>query len=126
MWIFINDAFFSIVKSRTRGHLLVRARAKGDIERVFGMGSAAQVGAPVEETPEADYRFRVSLPNRRVSSIIEGEVLRIDYTNFKDSIHDNRYHDACLKVWSAMHRYQSDLVAVPKLPRGRGKKGGRR
>jgi hypothetical protein len=27
----------------------------------------------------------------------------LNYTNFKNSIEDDKYHDACLDVWSAMH-----------------------
>ena len=36
MWIVLNKSFLSIVKNRNNeNELLVRARAKGDIEKVF-------------------------------------------------------------------------------------------
>ena len=50
MWVFLNNAFLSIVEHRENQNiLLVRARIKGDIERVFP-------GVMVHKTPEADYQ----------------------------------------------------------------------
>ena len=50
MWIVLNKSFLSIVKNRNNeNQLLVRARVKGDIEKVFDE-------ADVFEDENADYR----------------------------------------------------------------------
>ena len=52
MWIFLKDAFLSVVANRDDPNcLLVRGRFAGDIERTFPE-------ADVVETPHADYRLR--------------------------------------------------------------------
>ena len=68
MWIYLNDAFLSVVAHRDDDAvLLVRGRRPGDIERVFPE-------AAVQETPAADYRFRAALPRRRVVEVLAGVV----------------------------------------------------
>ncbi len=80
MWIFLNDAFFSIVEDRTDpAKLLVRARFRGDIERVFP-------DATVAETAEADYRFRAPMSRMSVAVKIAELATAIDYTDFKNSV----------------------------------------
>lgn len=100
MWIFLNDAFLSIVRDRGDvDQLLVRARIKGDIESAFP-------DAKVSHTPDADYAYRAFLPRRDVAATIERRVQAIDYPNFKNSVRDHRRHDAYVEVWRAMLRYQ--------------------
>ncbi|MCP9850776.1 hypothetical protein [Cyanobium sp. Morenito 9A2] len=103
MWIFLNDAFLSVVADREdpKGErLLVRARRQGDIERVFPEASVFSVDG-------ADYAFRAWVPRQRVAEAMAARVGEIDYPNFKNAIHDTAYHDAALSAWSAMHAYQS-------------------
>jgi hypothetical protein len=101
MWIFLNDAFLSIVADRDdKTHLLVRARVAGDIERVFP-------DATVSHTPRADYAYRASLPRKVVAQVIAGRVEEIAYQNFKNSVRDHARHDAYMSVWGVMHRYQA-------------------
>lgn len=102
MWIFLKDAFLSIVEDKTDPHggtLLVRARARGDIERIFPT-------ARVSTTPGRDYRFRASLPSVAVANAIADEITRIGYGNFKDSVSENDRHNAYLRVWSTMSQWQ--------------------
>ncbi len=102
MWIFLNDAYLSIVSHRDReGELLVRARHSGDIERAFPQVSVA-------ETPDADYRFRATIPKQLVADTLARKVLGIDYHNFKSSIssEDGERHEAYFDVWSDMRRFQ--------------------
>lgn len=117
MWLFLNNGFFSIVaptqadpalKAETpsrlpslmKDYLLVRSRRKGDIERVFG--SAIRIVT----SPDRDYRFRALVPRSAVATIISAQVAGISYNNFKSSIKDNAYHDACSRVWGVMDDYQ--------------------
>lgn len=100
MWVFINDAFLSIVAhEKFTSRLLVRARLQGDIQRIFP-------AAKVEETPKADYRYRTLLPRWQVEAAMRAEVKRINYVNFKDSVRDNTRHNTYLRVWAVMMRAQ--------------------
>jgi hypothetical protein len=73
MWIYLSDAFLSVVQDTTQpGHLLVRARIVDDIETVFPF-------ATVTCSPERDYAYRASMPRAVVAKAIERSVLGIDY-----------------------------------------------
>ena len=98
MWIFLNDAFLSIVAHREKpGILLVRARRGGDIEALFP-------DAKVWEDARADYRFRAELESEVVGAMVAHRIESIDYDNFKDSVTDSGRHDAYVEVWQAMRR----------------------
>lgn len=100
MWIFLNNAFLSIVhKDGDDSTLLVRARRRGDIEAVFPE-------AEVRETPGNDYRFRALLDRETVAQAMAESVRNICYANFKDTVKDRARHDAYLGVWTVMYRYQ--------------------
>lgn len=100
MWVFLSDAFLSVVAHRDQpDKLLVRARARGDIERVFP-------GAQVTETRAADYRFRSTLPRQEVAQAMAAQVQGIQYDNFKNSVREPDRHDAYFEAWGAMHRFQ--------------------
>ena len=104
MWICLNRAFLSIVEPErgtngTSPTLLVRARRPGDIESVFP-------GAKVEKRPERDYLFRALVPREAVAEAMANEVRGISYGNFKDSVRNNKLHDAYAAVWSIMARLQ--------------------
>lgn len=122
MWVFLNDAFFSIVdekakESKTRKPakrratdrdiLVVRARLKGDIERVFTQHMKL-AGKPLEVTESAlsDYRFRARVPRGIVKEVMVAEVQRITYGNFKDSVAEDDRHKAYSGVWGVMYRLQ--------------------
>jgi hypothetical protein len=102
MWIFLNDAFLSVVadKADPRGdRLLVRARRAGDIERVFPMAEVFRVAG-------SDYAHRAWVPRGQVAEALAARVEAIDYPNFKNTIEDTGYHAAAMQVWGAMHRFQ--------------------
>jgi hypothetical protein len=101
MWVMLNDSFLSIVnKDSARGELLVRARRKGDIERIFPK-------AKVIKTPNvSDYLYRASIPTKDIIKALEVEVGRIVYSNFKSSVTETDLHGAYMKVWDAMSEIQ--------------------
>jgi hypothetical protein len=103
MWICLNDAFLSIVTPSAdepnSDTLLVRARRPGDIEGVFP-------DAKVEKRPERDYLFRALVPREKVAMAIAGQLMAIDYSNFKDSVRDRKLHDAYATTWSTMAKLQ--------------------
>ena len=101
MWIMLNDAFFSIVRKDCKpDELLVRARRPGDIEKVFGRRWK------VAKVDVADYLFRATLPVDTVVAVMEAEVRRIAYGNFKDSVASDDLHNAYMDVWTAMSKVQ--------------------
>jgi len=112
MWIFLNRGFFSLVKPAEKDplakrvgldklgdYLLVRARRKGDIERVFP-------GFPVMVDKKRDYHYRALVGRAAIEIVLGNEVRRLSYDNFKNSIKDDDYHDACSGVWTEMYVYQ--------------------
>ncbi|HZH98269.1 MAG TPA: hypothetical protein VEX38_04805 [Fimbriimonadaceae bacterium] len=98
MWVFLNDAFLSVVAHRDlEGMLLVRSRIEGDIERAIP-------GAEVFTNESADYLFRAVVSRDRFKECLCFAVDRIDYGNFKNSIEPEdlqrrrAYHD----VWGVL------------------------
>ena len=68
MWIFLNDAFLSIVDKEGDGTTpLVRAREEGDIEWVYP-------DAKVIHTPHNDYPCRARIDRERVAERIADSV----------------------------------------------------
>lgn len=108
MWIFTKNGFFSAVQNeRDSGLIHVRARFKGDLERLC---KAYDIKPKVLHTPKNDYPFRMDFERETWSRIMAEEAKEIDYTNFKDKIHkdcnDGRL-DAYNTVWGIMklHEY---------------------
>ena len=102
MWIVLNKSFLSIVKNRNNeNQLLVRARVKGDIEKVFE-------DADVFEDENADYKYRSYISRENVANVISYELLKIDYDNFKSSVSKDEMHrsHAYMNVWSALNKLQ--------------------
>lgn len=112
MWIFMSSAFLSIVidKQSADGNLLVRARRRGDIGKVFPM-------AKVTQSPTTDYRYRASVPRQEVARAIGDEVSMISYSNFKDSVpkKEHERHAAYLRVWATMEAFQEPRRRNPPL-----------
>lgn len=93
MWIYMNNAFLSIVQDDdVPGMLLVRARRSGDIESVFP-------DARVIETSGSDYAFRSNIGREVVADRITNAVLSIDYPNFKDSVSDPARRRIYSSIW---------------------------
>jgi hypothetical protein len=112
MWIMLSDSFVSIVVTpdTPRDHLLVRARSKGDIEKLFG-------AVKVTKTPKSDYLFRAFINKKLVTSTIASEIGRINYDNFKNTVVDDDRHDAYLRCWVAMHDFQKERATKKRKKR---------
>jgi len=108
MWIFMNDAMLSVVTNRDDSDsLMVRARVRGDIEKVFPLAEPYQV-------PRSDYAWRAAVPREKVAEVIARRLLDIDYDNFKDSIDplDKPRKRAYTSVWVDMARYQDESEGI--------------
>mgnify|MGYP001767047010 CR=1 FL=1 len=113
MWIMLKDAFFSAVdKAKTPGCLVVRARRQGDLERYFP-------GAAVQKTVGNDYLFRAEIPREEVARVLTEYVMNISASNFKDSVADDKLHDAYMGVWHIMARLQP-IAPYARPGRGQG------
>lgn len=101
MWIFLPNAFLSIVdKGDSTGKtLLVRGHVLGDIERVFPK-------AKIEVDAGTDYRFRARLPREEVVNVIANSVRNINWKNFKNQVHDYERHKAYEDCWQSMYTLQ--------------------
>lgn len=107
MWIYTTRGFFSIVGDRARPtEVLVRARLKGDLERLREVWPTL---TPTQETNRRDYRFRAHLPSRELPLLLSKLASEVTYTNFKDAVaaldsyeRADLYHD----VWAVMANAQ--------------------
>lgn len=100
MWIFTNQGFISAVQHRDKPqHLMVRARRLEHLRAIFP-------GEEVTQTENADYRYRVTVHTIDFKKALCAQVDVLEYDNFKRSIPDHEYHDACSQVWGVMHRLQ--------------------
>src|SRR5690606_19910093 len=94
MWIFLSESFLSIVDKGDETHrtLLVRARRKGDIERVFPDAKVSTRGG-------TDYAYRARIDRGRVAERIAEEIRGIHYGNFKLTVGPQGRHSAYYDVW---------------------------
>lgn len=115
MWLCISGAFLSIVhKDCAADELLVRARRPGDIEKLFP-------AAVVTKTIGNDYLFRAVVKRTDVAAAMTGLVDDLDYPNFKNTVRDNKLHNAYNKIWHVM----ADLQPVPPYSSARRPRGTR-
>lgn len=103
MWIFLNDAFLSVVAQRDRpNHLLVRARIKGDIQRALRNAGSK---ITVRHTPEHDYQYRTVVPRSALTKAMTRAVAGIKYDNFKALVVEADREVAYTRVWSVMAEF---------------------
>ena len=100
MWLCMNDAFLSVVADRNdEGNLLVRARVKGHIEKVFPK-------AKTFTSNDSDYMYRAFIDREDVAIAVYERLMEVEYDNFKSSVKNRPLHDAYLKVWHIMYGMQ--------------------
>lgn len=125
MWICLNDAFFSAVSKDCKpSEVMIRARRKGDLEKVFNDKILIDQGfAPVTVSryTKSDYLYRAAVPRDHLKAALAAEVDRIVYSNFKASTRDHDLHTCYNRMWNA----HADMQELPPysngIPRG-GKK----
>lgn len=114
MWLFTTYGFYSVVQDQENRHkLLIRARAKEDIDNLADLGRRV-LGADLNviHTPAADYAFRVWIDRREWAKL--AQVLTVEsvtYPNFKAEIHGQPDRDsAYMRLWSIMKGWQDDRI----------------
>jgi hypothetical protein len=105
MWICSKLGFFSIVKKDGGWH--VRARERGDIE---ALKQAIGLRVPIEEWPDADYRWRLNVGKIGLRRIYQAFEDSVDYPNFKSEIGASPSQRFKLSIyggfWADMQRFQ--------------------
>ena len=100
MWIFTTKGFISVVASdQEPGIFLARARNKKHLENLFPF-------CEIVSLPNRDYKYRVFITQEQFTALMAELATSIDYSNFKNAISDEEYHEACAGVWSVMYKYQ--------------------
>ena len=109
MWVTSTIGFFSVVQKPGDDDLTVRARARGDLERLreaylAGLGE-------IVEGAGTDYRHRAKCSHEQWAEAMRLMCLDLDYPNFKSAVgkrmghsRANVYHD----VWSALWTIKDD------------------
>ena len=107
MWLMLKNSFVSVVQHREQPDcVLVRARRKGDLEKLFPARCA-----DVFQDQHADYRYRLIAPKQELVEAVAGYIFdSLDYDNFKaaqagDSLD---WHRFLHRVWSAGHALQNE------------------
>ncbi len=106
MWLFTEEGFFSAVAGRdNEDQIVVRARDRDDLVRLLDTYWAASYYRPEILDEGGDYPHRVVMGRDEWAEIVQEAAQKIDYTNFKDMVHDTLGPDRAhtyLRVWSAL------------------------
>lgn len=107
MWIATTRGFYSIVQNyHNPTKLLVRARLKGDLER---LKEIAPTLSKVEETRGRDYRWRAEIDRAGYALLLTRLASEIAYGNFKEEAGkklSRRHHDGYAAIWTDMYLQQ--------------------
>jgi|Laugrefa1bdmlbdn_1035148.scaffolds.fasta_scaffold42283_1 hypothetical protein len=93
MWLFTRKGLLSIVEHRSdKDLLIVRARQMQHLTDNFPKSIPAY-------TPDADYRYRITVPRAWVMSEVSRLVREIDYPNFKDAANPE-FKQVYSEIWA--------------------------
>jgi hypothetical protein len=106
MWIYDKNFFCSVVE--TGENLMVRFRSKEHAIKFVKIAGIEKDKIIITE--DSDYRFRVIMGRNDFADLMYQEIMKIDYTNFKNAAHDRgistKESNAMFGVWRAMAEYQ--------------------
>lgn len=113
MWIMTRYGFFSVVENReNKNAVLIRARAKADLERLCDRYGDTLPGFKAEDIdgPDryADYRWRLWVQRSDWMKALVDLTEDIDYDNFKDAVKkvDSDRANRYMSVWGVLLRVQ--------------------
>lgn len=124
MWMFSKIGFFSAVAAMKNNktdpsRVVVRARSVDHLKALkkefpaIGKMKIETEGRHPSGFPR-DYPARIVMPKDVWSDIVGVLAEEIDYTNFKNSIDEDKYHDAMMRVWSVMRDYQDGVNGIER------------
>lgn len=124
MWIFTGFGYYSVIQHRDdKDLLLVRARIKGDLEKLKQY--LPNLGEIVETKQHADYPYRALAWRVEFAEALKQAALEsIDYTNFKSGISRKQgspRHDLYMRVWSVMKDAEPTIERLEREEENRRK-----
>lgn len=117
MWLITEIGFFSAVRDRHTGEIMIRARSRGDLERLC----RDHIGDhPILTTEDSDYRHRLRTSAQTWARAVENIAMAIDYDNFKDRVAEVQGPDRAAiysDVWHDL--YEIQRLEIPETSRVR-------
>ena len=118
MWTFHPSVgFFSAVIDRQKpGNMLVRFRDPSHGAAFIALAWKGKRGQKPElrETPQADYRWKVSITGERFTATVTALADAVDYSNFKGECRRRPLMGSAMHslhdVWHVMHEHQNAVV----------------
>jgi hypothetical protein len=126
MWVATESGFYSVVAHRDRdGFLLVRARARHDIDAVADFVAGLVMGpAPVPYVDrQADYPHRIEVHVDDWAEFMTAQIRAVDYDNFKNRVarvnpaRAHTYHE----VWRVLLEIEREPAPRPRRAKVRRK-----
>lgn len=106
MWIFLNDALFSVVHTNcSPDEVLVRAWRHADIQSVFG-------NVCIFDAAEGEWGYWSIIKRRKLADALTLEVFTLGYGMFTDSVTDPFLSCAYKEAWIAMQKVQACQKSV--------------
>jgi len=106
VWLLTTQGFYSVVADRgDQRRVVVRARTRGDLEALRRQIADLEV----EETPDADYRWRARVFDFEWVAAAAQLAHEVDYPNFKESVAERqgpRRASLYSSVWDVLRRLQ--------------------
>lgn len=106
MWVFTTEGFYSVVENDEDPSMLtVRTRTVQDAANLQDRLQDIRCYVEVKASPHRDYGWRLIVPRQKWAVYLQNMVENIDYTNFKDKVHEvqgDKRADVYLDVWSTM------------------------
>jgi hypothetical protein len=102
MWLMQNDGFISAVldpSDPTGQKLIIRARMQEHLENQFP-------NKEIIKNAGTDYKYRIFITKQELADLMVERIMDINYTNFKNSVGDDRLHDMYADIWTVGYRYQ--------------------
>lgn len=101
MWLFTRHGFFSVVANHSADRIVIRARRREHLESLL---DRLDMQRHIVQLPDADYRFRFTVPKLEWVEIAAQLADDIDYDNFKSEAHRvlgfDDYTRALHEVWA--------------------------
>lgn len=103
MWIFMSDAFLSVVQDENDpDYLIVRARQREHLNNI----NVPNINIYTVEN--SDYQYRTRMHKATFGVLVSGRIRAINYPKFKPSAYSNDYHRLLLEVWRVVYEFYYD------------------
>lgn len=106
MWLITEIGFFSAVKDRDSGRMMIRARCRSDLEALCKNYLGYH---PIQTTADSDYRHRLWVAPEIWARAVENMAMAIDYDNFKNRVVETQGAERAaiyLEVWHDLYEIQ--------------------